>query len=628
MSSGVPGGLTANKFQTHALRDAASGLGVMSPDTYLNVVSAAQENFLARMSQLASEQYDDSLTVSGSRLDDMPQLAVPGERGISASADVHSQGSVCSGDSSAPTHGAAALTALLGKVMSIISSNSIAKLQQNAAIWNQLTDAVKNQLDALNKEVDDATQAASDAADAAEAADKNATQAEADAAAADKAAEQAEQAYQEKKSSGASGDELKPYKDDAEKKRTDADKADASAKQARADANDKKDAAAAAATKAANAEAKADCAVDDVTKTLGPKSPIKASSDDAAMRGAAALTEIFAKVQELISKGNLDELSSKQRVFQEMQAQREESLKKKSDEYQEQVKKAEQMQKTMGCVGKVLGWLVTAVSVVAAAFTGGASLALAAVGLALAVGDEICKAATGVSFMDKIMQPIMDAILKPMMSFFAQQITKALEACGVDKDKAEIAGAIIGAVVTGVALVAAAVIGSSLIKSIASKVADLVANQLAKVMDSTIGKALLNVLEKASEKSGLQAVSSRTATAMGRLRNAVGIETQEDEMLVVNRLERVNVGMNLANQSVQAAGSIVVGIEENRAMQTLAAVKMALTDLKMIGELLKQAVTNFAEHNRVLGQLLQDMTDAAGTEASTGSLILRNVRAA
>ncbi len=48
----------------------------------------------------------------------------------------------------------------------------------------------------------------------------------------------------------------------------------------------------------------------------------------------------------------------------------------------------------MGCIGKVLGALLTIVSVVAAVFTGGASLALAAVGLAVMVADEIVKAAT------------------------------------------------------------------------------------------------------------------------------------------------------------------------------------------------------------------------------------------
>ncbi|SUG71798.1 pathogenicity island 1 effector protein [Salmonella enterica subsp. enterica] len=56
-------------------------------------------------------------------------------------------------------------------------------------------------------------------------------------------------------------------------------------------------------------------------------------------------------------------------------------MEKKSAEFQEETRKAEETNRIMGCIGKVLGALLTIVSVVAAVFTGGASLALAAVGL-------------------------------------------------------------------------------------------------------------------------------------------------------------------------------------------------------------------------------------------------------
>ncbi|ELO24253.1 type III secretion system translocon subunit SctE, partial [Salmonella enterica] len=80
--------------------------------------------------------------------------------------------------------------------------------------------------------------------------------------------------------------------------------------------------------------------------------------------------------------------------------------------------------------GKVLGALLTIVSVVAAVFTGGASLALAAVGLAVMVADEIVKAATGVSFIQQAPNPIMEHVLKPLMELIGKAITKALEGLG------------------------------------------------------------------------------------------------------------------------------------------------------------------------------------------------------
>lgn len=84
----------------------------------------------------------------------------------------------------------------------------------------------------------------------------------------------------------------------------------------------------------------------------------------------------------------------------------------------------------MGCVGKIVGALLTIASVIGAVFSGGASLALAAVGLALMVADEIVKAATGTSFIQQALNPIMEAVLKPLMEAIGKAISKALEALG------------------------------------------------------------------------------------------------------------------------------------------------------------------------------------------------------
>lgn len=79
------------------------------------------------------------------------------------------------------------------------------------------------------------------------------------------------------------------------------------------------------------------------------------------------------------------------------------------------MRKAEAASKAAGCVGKILGAVLTVVSVVGAAFTGGASLALAAVGVGLMAADMVVKELTGVSFMEKAMKPLMDNILGPMI---------------------------------------------------------------------------------------------------------------------------------------------------------------------------------------------------------------------
>ncbi|AIO70863.1 type III secretion system translocon subunit BipB [Burkholderia oklahomensis] len=622
MSSGVQGGSTANvnAYQTHPLRDAASALGTLSPQAYVDVVSAAQRNFLERMSQLASEQCDAQPVARDARLDEKPALGAPRERGASQYDAADEKAS----DNGSRATGGAKLAELLGVLMSIISASSLEELKQRSNIWNQMSKAAQDSLNRLSDAFQRATDAAKAATDAAARADAAAKQAAADAKAADAAVGTAQKDYDAGAERGLPDEKMKMLKDALEQAKQQAGEAHNRADALQADATKKLDKAAALATQAREHEQQVDDAVNRASQQYGASAPQRAAPT---LSGAAKLTAVLGKLQELISAGNVKELESKQKLFTEMQAKREAELQKKSDEYQEQVKKAAEMQQTMGCVGKIVGWLITAVSFAAAAFTGGASLALAAVGLALAVGDEIGRATTGVSFMDKLMQPVMDTILKPLMDFISSLITKALVACGVDQQKAELAGAILGAIMTGVALIAAAFVGASAVKAVASKVINAVAGQLTKLMDSAIGKMLVQLIEKFAQKSGFQALGSRTATAMTRMRRAIGAESNEGRMLLANRFEKAGTVMNVGNQVSQAAGEIVVGVERAKAMGLLADIKEAMYDIKLLGDLLKQAVDAFAEHNRVLAQLMQRMSDAGQMETSTGKLILRNARA-
>ncbi len=169
----------------------------------------------------------------------------------------------------------------------------------------------------------------------------------------------------------------------------------------------------------------------------------------------------MALISQLIAKSSNADLQATAELKQKLAEASAKDAEKKAKEYEEEVRKAEEMQKTMGCLGKVLGWLITAVSFVAAAFTGGASLALAAVGLALAIGDEINQAVTGNSFIADAMQPIMDAVVKPLMELFGKIFAGILESMGVDKETAEMVGKIMGAIAAAAVLVAGVIVAGS-----------------------------------------------------------------------------------------------------------------------------------------------------------------------
>ncbi len=127
---------------------------------------------------------------------------------------------------------------------------------------------------------------------------------------------------------------------------------------------------------------------------------------------------------ELVGKNNEESLKNDMALFRTLQESRQEEMLKKSEEYQEETRKAEVLNRTMGCVGKVVGALLTVASVVAAAFTGGAALGLAAASLALILTDGIVKAATGTSFIQEALNPVIQHVLKPLMDIIGKAVAK------------------------------------------------------------------------------------------------------------------------------------------------------------------------------------------------------------
>ncbi len=96
------------------------------------------------------------------------------------------------------------------------------------------------------------------------------------------------------------------------------------------------------------------------------------------LSNVARLTMLMAMFIEIVGKNTEESLQNDLALFNALQEGRQAEMEKKSAEFQEETRKAEETNRIMGCIGKVLGALLTIVSVVAAVFTGGASLALSA----------------------------------------------------------------------------------------------------------------------------------------------------------------------------------------------------------------------------------------------------------
>lgn len=315
----------------------------------------------------------------------------------------------------------------------------------------------------------------------------------------------------------------------------------------------------------------------------------------------------------LVGENSEKALESDSALFQSIQETRQLEMKRKAEEYAAEVRKADELNKAMGCVGKILGGLITALSVVGAVFTGGASLAFAAVGLALLVGDEISKAVSGVSFMEKILSPVMENIIKPLVDALSKGIAKMLEQLGVDAATANMIGSIVGTLVAAALIIAVVIVG----KAAAGKVAS---TAFGNMVNEAIKKLIPDMLKDIAAKSG-------TLASDGIKRLLAKLSVRSDSVALksyTNRLNTINTGAGVASETVQAGGRVAQGVYEKNAQDILANFTLSAAVMEQMRQLLEQMVEKFGDAQSARQQQWASLIESQGNAAQTGKSILRN----
>jgi invasin B len=370
---------------------------------------------------------------------------------------------------------------------------------------------------------------------------------------------------------------------------------------------------------------------------------------------AKTLTFLMALMSQLIDKSSSEDLKATAELKQKLAEASAKDAEKKAKEYEEEVRKAEEMQKTMGCIGKILGWLITAVSFVAAAFTGGASLALAAVGLALAIGDEISQAVTGHSFMADAMQPLMDAIVKPLMELMGKMFSAILEGLGVDKGTAEMVGQILGAIAAAAALVVGVMVAGSVMskvfgvvmKKIGMDVAEEASKTMAKnvavevekevvqdvtknVVKSVVKEVAEEVAEKATKTTMQRLMDSAVGQVFKRLSQGFGRSMGMNEVKMAKVYNRTQMGMtgaNMVNTSIQVAGGIAVASMMLDATKIRSQMMKDAALQELLGEMMDRAVDTFAHRMETVNQIVKNISTVAENQKQAGNYITRQMSA-
>lgn len=325
----------------------------------------------------------------------------------------------------------------------------------------------------------------------------------------------------------------------------------------------------------------------------GPQ--VKQSDEKALSSSALALLNRL-KIIELLGESaqNKEELS--QELFLELQAKLQEKMQLESDKYLEEVRKAEALQKTMGCIGKIIGALVSIATIATGVLTLNPVLVtVGVIGAAVMIADEVVKELTGVSFMAEAMKPLM-TVMQEAISFFTDLYTTVLVAVGVDpetaKDIAQIAGMIAGIGATIAAIALAAIVGAQvigpMIGAVASKLATVV-SQAAPAAVQAVKQMTTSAANTATQMlTQLRSFITNGADPVALARYATNLE------IARTLTEFVGVGM-------EVGCGIKSSMHQAQAAEHLADVKVRMAISESIASYLTQVVEDY-------GKAMQDRT--------------------
>lgn len=338
----------------------------------------------------------------------------------------------------------------------------------------------------------------------------------------------------------------------------------------------------------------------------GSAGPDHKETDEKALSSSALALLNRLKIIELLGEAAQSKEELSQALFQELQAKLQEHMKRESDKYLEEVRKAEALQKTMGCIGKIIGALVSVATIVAGVMTGNLPLiVVGVVGIAVMLADVVVEEKTGVSFMAQAMKPVTIAMQEAIKQF-SEIYTQLLIDFGVDpetaKDIAQIAGIIQGIISTLAAIALVVIIGISvigpIISAIASNLSSVAAQvapaamQAARQVATSVGKTLTQALTQ------LRSLVTNGADAVSLARYAANLEIAQ----------AVTEAGNVAAQGVMQIQS---GLHQAKAAGHLANVRVRMAISEEISKYLTQVVDDYGQAMRArthqIEQLFADL---------------------
>lgn len=345
---------------------------------------------------------------------------------------------------------------------------------------------------------------------------------------------------------------------------------------------------------------------------------------------------------------------------------RQAEMQRKSDEYEEQVRKAEEAQKMASCIGKVLGGLAIALGAITTVF-GGGGVALMAVGIALMVADPIVAAITGKSLTEMVMNPLMEHVFMPLMNILGDIITQIFDKTplglllnAIDKATGANMMDTIHMVVTAAVTIAAIVAISLVAKTAAKFMIEKMSQAMTCAIMQSIKQAIMQVINKIMPQlvnNSMRQGSAALSRSMQSVTKQVGKITKDinkkldkisDKVnanvmkvlrlndpedakrlgnIALKRLEMLQNGVHTAMPVVQSGMSINISNIRLQATKAIADFNLAAMDVSILRDLISKILAKHEEDSKVSQSVNMTLSDMLNSKANTGKCVVRNIRA-
>jgi len=359
---------------------------------------------------------------------------------------------------------------------------------------------------------------------------------------------------------------------------------------------------------------------DAIIETKGKDVTVAANKTPDGLEGAAALSYWIAKIQKVVSDTSDQQLVDSMDRFKKQNAVQRKSFEKQAEEAQKKEDAAALASDIIGCAGKVLGGLLVGISVISSVFTGGASLVLAGVGLALLAADTIAEVATGESLTGRLISPLMESVFSPLVNAIGGVVSGVLQKFGVSEDIAKIVGAALGAAMAVLAVIAIAVAAKS------SAASNLVGKMTGPLMRG-VTKAIPQMLKSMTSAvgSGANALSRSASNSATKLASKVGITAFNPKVFAL-QAQYVALSGSAVGGAGQAGAAAWLGVNARQLSEIQAEIVRLLTSMSQVERIVDVAVKQWQSQQAWALTLQKSASDAMQLDHQTGLFALKNAR--